>query len=278
MKILVMDKDDLTNKLIVSKLSAAGHTVVAESNKNNALELFKKEGFDCVMLDPAPLSEPAPIVFSIWNNVNKDIKPYIILLTKSEDMTTNKAILSKTNDFLLKPLNMEDIEEKVSNAKRFLDVFRFMAEEGETENLKGIINKQAFYQLFLSALDRAFRYSERSLIVFINISNFDKIKNSVSKEELAEFHCKIAEKMALMRRQSDVVGCIGESDYSILLQRPQYETEPLDAIARFSDELDKFVKSFKVGGIEVNFDLDLIEIPQGVLHSKKVIPKVKDSE
>lgn len=276
MKILVINKDDLTNQLMLSKLTAAGHEVLVEPNKNKALDMLASEWFDCVMLDPSPLSESRPIILSIWKNVKTEVKPYLVLLTKNDEMTTNHAILAGNNDFLLKPLNMEDIEEKIANAGRFLEVFRYIEAGDDTISLKGIINKKAFYQLFLSALDRAYRYGERSLIVFVNISNYQDIVEVSSMEELQELHEHVADKMTMMRRQSDVVGHIGESDYAILLQRPQYEAEPIDAIGRFASELERFIGEVHGKYVGVNFELDLVEIPQGVLHSKRVISSSKE--
>ncbi len=272
MKILVIDKDDLTSQLIMSKLSSSGHEVVVESNKTAAVEILKSKWFDFIMLDPAPLSESRPIILSIWKNIEFEVKPYIALLTKNEEMTTCEAILSCNNDFLLKPLNMGDIEDKVNNAERFVDIYNFLSSRDDIPSTKGVINKEAFFQIFLSSLDRAHRYAERSLIVFVHIANYDEIRKTTTAEKLVYFDKKIAEKMTLMRRQSDVVGRIGESDYAILLQRPQYESEPLDAINRFSDVLDKFFYEFEIKDFAPRFELDLVEIPQGILHSRKSVP------
>jgi len=272
MKILVIDKDPLTNQLISSKLTSRGHEVLVEPNKNQAIETLGDENFDCIILDPAPLSETRPIILSIWRMVKTRIKPYMILLTKNEDMTTDQAILSGNNDFITKPLDMADVDEKMANAERFVDICRYLDTEDKIEDTKGIINKNAFNQLFLSSLDRAFRYGERSLIVFINISNYDRIKENSGKEGLDHFNNKIAEKMNLMRRQSDVIGRIGERDYAILLQRPLYEAEPLDAVARFADVLNKLHAEFIAKESTPSFELDLVEIPQGILHSRKEVP------
>lgn len=275
MKILVIDKDTLTNQLITSKLSSRGHEVVVEVNKNQAIEMLGEQNFDCIILDPTPLSEARPVILSIWRIVKARTKPYIILLTKNEEMTTDQAILSGNNDFIMKPFDMGDVEDKMSNAERFIEVCKYLDAEDKMEDTKGIINKNAFNQLFLSALDRAFRYGERSLIVFINISNYEHIKKLSGKEGLDHFDNKMAEKMNLMRRQSDVIGRIGEADYAILLQRPLYEAEPLDAIVRFADVLNKLHAEFIAKESAPCFDLDLVEIPQGILHSRKQAPYVE---
>src|SRR5579871_4170243 len=61
MQILVIDRESLTNQLIAAKLEAKGHIVKAEPNKNLAFDMIKAGGLDCVMVDPAPLSEARPV-------------------------------------------------------------------------------------------------------------------------------------------------------------------------------------------------------------------------
>ena len=78
--------------------------------------------------------------------------------------------------------------------------------------------------------------------------------------------------MNFMRRQSDVIGRLGSHNFGVLLQRPQYESEPMDAINRFSEILDKFYNEFKDKTMAPKIRLDLIELPQGALHKEILVP------
>src|SRR5437868_2323730 len=113
MDILVIDRESLTNQLISSKLTAKGHTVTVEANKNDAFDKIRNHAYDVIMVDPYPLSEARPVVIGIWKNIRAAVKPYIILLSKIS--TPEEAILSGVNDMLLKPFNTADIDTKVSN-------------------------------------------------------------------------------------------------------------------------------------------------------------------
>jgi PleD family two-component response regulator len=270
MQILVIDRDSLTNQLITTKLAAKGHTVVAEPNKNEALEKIKTGAFDCIMVDPYPLSEARPVIIGVWKNLRGDNKPYLMLLSKTA--TQEEAILAGTNDVLSKPFNSADIDVKVENAERLMLIRQNLAKEDNVHSSGGMIGKAAFNQLFLSAIDRAFRYAERSLIVFLEMTNYDEVRAAAGEEAVNETIRQLTEKMTFMRRQSDVIGRLGAKDFGILLQRPQFESEPLDAINRFSEILDKFHNGFENKALAPKIELSLVELPQGALHAERFVP------
>ena len=270
MQIMVIDRDSLTNQLISSKLEAKGHTVATFQNKNEAFDALRLGDFDCVLIDPAPLSEPKPVVVAVWRNILGPVRPYLLLLSKGA--TVEDAITAGTNDVLLKPFSTQDIDLKLQNAARLMEISRHLAHEDNIHSSGGMIGKAAFNQLFLSATDRAFRYGEKSLIVFVHFCNYDEILAAEGQEAVDATIAKLNEKMTFMRRQSDVIGRLGAKDFAILLQRPQFEAEPLDAINRFSEVLDKFYASFPDKKSAPRLELHLVEIPQGALHAERLIP------
>lgn len=273
MDILVIDRESLTNQLITSKLGAKGHQVTVEPNKNAAFALLGDKPFDCVMVDPAPLSEARPVIIGVWKSLKAAAKPYLILLSKSA--TTEDAILAGANDVLIKPLSSQELDEKTGNAARLIAVARMLAREDNVHSTGGMIGKAAFNQLFLSAIDRAFRYGERSLIVFVTLGNHEKLQASVSPDDFAAVMEKLAKQMTFMRRQSDVIGRLGANDFAILLQRPQYESEPIDAINRFAEQLEKFCDTYDAGPVKPEIHLRLVELPQGAQHAERFVPQAQ---
>jgi PleD family two-component response regulator len=270
MNIMVIDRDSLTNQLISTKLEAKGHETAVFQNKNEAFDAIRAGDFECIMVDAAPLAEPKPVVVAIWRNLSGPVRPYLLLLSKTA--TAEEAILAGANDVLLKPFSTQDIDTKLQNAERLMEISRHLAHEDNVHSGDGMIGKAAFNQLFHSAIDRAFRYGERSLIVFIHFANYDEIEAAQGPDGLAETLHKLNEKMTFMRRQSDVIGRLGAKDFAILLQRPQNDTEPLDALSRFTETLDKFSQGFADRATAPRLELHLVEIPQGALHAESVVP------
>lgn len=268
MDILVIDRDSLTNQLISSKLAAKGHAVTVEANKNDAFDKLRARAFDVVMVDPYPMSEARPVIISIWKNAGAN-KPYLLLLSKTA--TSEEAILAGANDVLSKPFDTADVEAKVGNAARLLEAARHLALEDNVHSAGGLIGKAAFNQLFLSAIDRSFRYGERSFVVFVDMTNYDDVAK-VGASAAEETVRRLTEKMTYMRRQSDVIGRLSRHSFGILLQRPQYETEPVDALNRFSEILDKFLGEFVDKAAAPHLRLRLVELPQGAQHGERHVP------
>jgi diguanylate cyclase (GGDEF)-like protein len=273
MQVMVIDRDSLTNQLLSSKLEAKGHAVMAFQNKNEAFDALRAGEFDCVMIDPAPLAEPKPVVVAVWRNITAKVRPYLLLLSKTA--TTGEAVLSGTNDVLVKPFSAEDIEIKMQNAGRLMEISRHLAQEDDIHSGDGMIGKAAFNQLFHAATDRAFRYGERSLIVFIHFSNHDDMARDIGHEAADALLRALSEKLTFARRQSDVIGRVGAKDYAIMLQRPQTEAEPMDAFNRFCEMLEKFHDGFPDKAHAPRFELHLIEVPQGAMHAERFVPAVQ---
>jgi len=274
MQILVIDRESLSSQLITSKLEAKGHDVTAEPDKNAAFEIVKRGEAECIMIDPAPMAEARPVIIGIWKNIRTPVKPYIMLLSKTA--TTEDAILSGANDVLNKPLSSQDLETKVRNAECLMALCRHLERVDDVHSTGGMIGKAAFNQLFLSAVDRAFRYGERSLIVFIRLTNHAEIVNAVGPDEYGKIIERLTDKMTFMRRQSDVIGRLGEDEFAILLQRPQYESEPIDAINRFAEVLDKFHHDFEDKAAAPHIHLSLIELPQGAQMAERSAPLMEE--
>lgn len=269
MDILVIDRDSLTGQLLASKLEALGHKVTVEPVKQTAFDLIALDNFDCVLIDPAPVPDPRPVVIGIWKALKSKAKPYIMLFSKSGG--TEEAVLAGANDTLAKPLSSQEIEEKIGNAARLMDINKLLAREDNVHSGGGMVGKAAFYQLYLSAIDRAFRYGEKSLIVFIHMTNRDTIISKLGVDGYEQMITRLSEKMTFMRRQSDVIGRLSEHDFAILLQRPQYESEPIDAINRFAETLQRFCGEFGDRDGCPQLTLQLIALPQGSLNAEKSV-------
>lgn len=270
MEIVVIDRDELVPQLITTKLEAKGHKVFSFVSKKDALDFIAQKKVDCILVDPAPLSEARPVIIGIWKAIRGSYTPYMMLLSKTA--TQADAIAAGTNDILNKPLNARDLETKIGNAERLIALCQKLSGGADIKSEGGAIGRTAFNQLFLSAIDRSFRYGERSLVVFISLDNYQGVVATKGQEAADEMMKKLTGKLVFMRRQSDVIGHIAEHDFAILLQRPQYETEPLDAMGRFSEVLDKFHNGFEDKDMAPRLSLSLVELPLGALHMEKHVP------
>lgn len=268
MKILVVDRDTLSMQLIKSKLEVKGHTIVEEPVKNNALELLEQEQFDTIFFDPAPLNNARPIVLGIRRAVRN--YPYIVLM--SQDMEREDAIRSGANEIMSKPLDASRLDVMVGNAERMTKLITRIGDEREDfPSAGGVIAKSAFNQLFLSALDRADRYGERSFLVFIGIKNYQELVDMDGPHAAAYATAKLSQYLVRLRRQSDIIAQTGKAEYCLMLQRPQYETEPREAANRFADALSQLEDISSSENATVDVHVTLLDVPVGEKHVEHII-------
>ncbi len=260
MKILLVDQDALATQMLRSKMEPLGHTIVEEPVKNNAVERMAAGDFDIVCIDPSPLTEPRSLIL----NTRRSVRNYPYILLMSETISQDEALKAGANDLLAKPFDPTVLNEKLDNAQRLIELVRRIGDDSEDfPSAGGVIAKSAFNQLFLSAMDRADRYGERTFILQISLSNHKEILD-LDGAYAAEFAvAKLCQYLVLLRRQSDIIGQTSKNEYSLLLQRPIYETEPVEAANRFAEQLAGFSDIDASGQTAVDITVSLLDVPAG---------------
>lgn len=276
MKILIVDRDPDDSKLLSSKLTAFGHEVFEERVKSAAIDKIAADGpFDVIFVDPAPMKDASAIILNIRRAISS--YPYIILMTVDDDLDMENALSMGCNNFIRKPLDNDDIEDKLSNAEHLKEMIESIGDDSEDfPSAGGVIAKSAFNQLFLSAIDRGSRYSELAHILSIGIKNYHDIE-SADGPYGAEFAIsKLAHHLVRLRRQSDIIGQTGKNEYSLLLQRIQDSNEPREAASRFAAALEELddISSSTTTPIEIY--VNLTSLPLGKSEPEYIL--VKDGQ
>lgn len=260
MKTLVVDRDELTLNLIRSRMEPVGHEVYHEPDKSLLPSRVKEQRFDIIFVDPSPLTSARPIVLNIRRNVG--YYPYIFLL--SETASLPDAMKAGMNDVIAKPFDAASFDKKIENASRLTRMIKRIGDDKEDfPSAGGVIAKSAFNQLFLSGIDRADRYGERSFIIFISLNNYGDIKFNDGQYAADYASAKLSQYLVQIRRQSDIIGQTEKFEYALLLQRPVYETEPVEAANRFAESLAKLENMNKGGKIPAEIKLTLLDVPVG---------------
>src|SRR5690606_15726197 len=112
------------------------------------------------------------------------------------------ALKAGANDLMVKPLDASHLDVMMKNAKRLTSLMGKLGDESEDfPSAGGVIAKSAFNQLFLSGVDRADRYAERSFMLFINIDNRDEIIEQEGAYAAEYATAKLSQYLVRLRRQ-----------------------------------------------------------------------------
>ena len=264
MKFLIIDRDTVTTELVKMKLQGLGHEVVEQPVKNDAMEYIKRDRFDGIFLDPAPLNNARPIVAGLRRAVN--YMPYVVLL--SEQIAREEGLKAGANDVISKPVAGDTLTKVVANAARLIGLVEHLGNDKEDfPSAGGIIAKSAVNQLFLSAIERADRYAETTFAVFIGIDNYQEIFDLDGPTAASYSAAKLSKYLVRIRRQSDIIAQTGKSEYCLLLQRPRYDTEPLEAARRLANSLRGLTDITDIQHSRVNVSVRLVDVPSGNEHA-----------
>lgn len=266
MKVLIIDRDTMFSNLLASKVKAAGHEVVEATIKNDGLDQISSTKVDVVYFDPSPMNDAKPIMLQIRRIVHT--YPYMVMM--SADGGRSAGIAAGCNDGLSKPLDPSAFLESLENAQRMNSLVHRIGDESyDFPSSGGVISKSAFNQLFRSAIDRVSRYNENSHALFISIPNIEDIKVDNGKYAAEYAVSKLAQNLVRLRRQSDILAQTKENEYALLLQRPQSETESIDAAKRFSAALDDQGDLSSNGITDLHIDVSLVHLPTGHLEYQR---------
>ena len=83
MKLLIIDRDSLSNQLLQSRLDGRDYDITVEPSKNDALEILKENDFDVILFDPAPIQDARAIIISIFKTIRGRFEPQFLLLSKT---------------------------------------------------------------------------------------------------------------------------------------------------------------------------------------------------
>jgi two-component system chemotaxis response regulator CheY len=114
MKILVVDDDKTTRKLLSLYLKAKGYEVVTAENGLDAMEKLGTENINLVVTD---MNMPYMDGIELTKNLRADDSwkdlPILMVTTEADDDERKKAYETGVDDYLVKPANAEQISDSI---------------------------------------------------------------------------------------------------------------------------------------------------------------------
>lgn len=118
-RILVIDDEAGVLSLLKTLLSRAGYQVLTTSSADEALALFEKGRFDCVITDAVmPEVSGYDLVKSIRTNPRHAHLPILMLTRKRHRQDVKRAVEAGVTDYIFKPIDEALLLEKVEACAR----------------------------------------------------------------------------------------------------------------------------------------------------------------
>lgn len=114
MKLLIVDDDKTTRKLLNLYLKGKGYEAVSAENGLDALEKLGMENINLVVTDMnMPYMDGIELTKTIRSDANLKNIPIIMVTTEADDAEKEKAYEAGVDDYLVKPTNADAISESI---------------------------------------------------------------------------------------------------------------------------------------------------------------------
>ncbi len=131
MKVLVVDDDGYSRKLITYVLEDAGHRVVSAEDGQRGVEVWKSEKPDLVLMDlMMPVMDGHESALRIKDAAGQNFVPIVFMTALSEDRAMVHC-LEVGDDFLPKPVNLVMLQAKMKVHERNLELNRQVLEQNK---------------------------------------------------------------------------------------------------------------------------------------------------
>jgi GGDEF domain-containing protein len=147
---------------------------------------------------------------------------------------------------------------------------RLQDEHNDFISRDGVISKTAFYQIFMSCIDRADRYGEETFLLFVRIDNIHDITQFYGDQTAEDICEKVKKYTVKIRRLSDIIGRTAPNELCLMISRPMNRNEPVMAVNRFTDSIMEYADLFISGDARGKISVHMMAIPSGrILFSKE---------
>ncbi len=225
MDILVLTSDVMERSVIQQVLQRSGHQVTFTHSMEDAWRRIKEGAFRFLILDAEAQEQGIHLLIEKVRSATASIGwVYVMLLTiKGRNGSLVATLGVEADDYLLKPIAPQELKARVLVGTRLLSMGDDLLQaRNQMENLAmydtltGLLNRQAFFRVAQSELERARRLAQGISVIAMKIDNFKAI-NEVHGNVIGDDVLQIVSQV--IREKSRPYDCIGrwEGDLFIIV-------------------------------------------------------------
>jgi two-component system cell cycle response regulator len=292
MKILIAQEGDEARSALEARLTKWGHEVVVAPDGTQAWQELQKEGTPKLSILDKTLAGMDGL--QICREARKRTEqPYVyILLTlaKGQEQEVVEGIRAGADDFLVKPLNADELMIRLRVGKRILELQEELRRAHEAigyqtthDPLTGLSNRAAIIDALLRELARVRREGSPVGVILAEIDHFKNVNDTYGHLAGDAVLREAARRIRSIVRPYDTVGRYGGEEFLIMvpgcdaenaLSQAERVRTSLSAESMDVSEWGKFT-SAKEGKIRVTFSMgaaaaDKMKEPEPLLHAVEI--------
>src|SRR3954464_5973099 len=214
-RILVVDDDPVSSRLVEGVLKAAGISSMLCGDPAKAFDLAVQENPDLIILDVAmPGMDGFRLCQRLRAHSGLQLTPVIFVTRKGNVEQRVRGLQVGGNDYLAKPF---DAEELVARVRSHLQRLSGLRELALRDGLTGCYNNQYFKRRREQELSRADRHQGTVAVAMIDIDHFKRINDGYGHPAGDAVLAQLASILIAAVRSHDVVARYGGEEFGIIL-------------------------------------------------------------
>jgi CheY-like chemotaxis protein len=249
--VLVVDDEEQNRTLLRDPLEARGYEIAEAENGLQALQKIAERAPDAILLD---LMMPKLDGFEVCRRLRKDAKtahiPILLITALSERKERLMGIEAGANDFLNKPIDIQDVILRVGNAvhaKHLHDQLQLEQEKSE-QLLLNILPKPIAERMKKGETNIADSYADVTVLV-ADLVGFTALSARIGPEQIVQLLNEIFSAFDLLteKRGLEKIKTIGDCYMvagGISLPRPDHAEASAELALDMQEEIERFNQQY----------------------------------
>lgn len=224
-RLLVVDDDPFTRKLLNRRLSDAGYRVTAAEDGENAWEELKKDPPDLLLLDiRLPGIDGLEILEWIRRESGRRRLPVILLSGLDQPGEVVRGLELGANDYVTKPVTFPVLLARIRTQLMISDMVkrleaqnRILARLASYDQLTGAFNRRGLERILKTEVERSLRYRQPLAALMLDIDRFKPVNDRYGHPVGDRVLRRLAGIISSTLRSSDLFCRYGGEEFLIVL-------------------------------------------------------------
>lgn len=259
-KILIADDEPSILNGVKDILLSEDYRVVTAKNGKEAVEVFKKESPDLVVLDVAmPYLTGFQVLDKVKKYFGERYTPVIFLTVSIKIDDKLRAFHGGAVDYLTKPVSPEELLARIKTFIEIKDKHDGLKQAATYDWMTGTLNKAHFIEKAKEELEKALRNKTALSFIFMDIDHFKKINDEIGHLAGDTVISEFAKRLKRAIRKVDLIGRFGGDEFMLMLPH-KGKKEALTVATRLEKNIRKKVIIFEKNRMRVTASMGIVSI------------------
>jgi two-component system, cell cycle response regulator len=215
MKILIVEDDPVSMRVLEAFLENWGYEVVTARNGNQAWELLQESDAPSIVISDwmMPDMDGLELCSRIRGKEGSGYIYFIIVTGKARKEDLILGMEAGADDYLVKPFNHEELRYRIRVGRRIIELERRILQLANTDPLTGISNRRAFMERLKAELERAARENAPLSIIMADIDHFKRVNDEYGHQAGDRVLQEFSRRLMKPARPYDFLGRYGGEEF-----------------------------------------------------------------